>query len=64
VEHIRTKYGANKPNALLSRSVAAIASTTQIYTLPGSTKAVEEYLVEILNTVEHLLLMLHGIDAH
>jgi molybdenum cofactor synthesis domain-containing protein len=64
MEHIRVKFGAAKPNALLSRSIAAVAGTTQIYTLPGSVRAVEEYLGEILLTLEHLVLMLHGIDSH
>jgi molybdenum cofactor synthesis domain-containing protein len=64
MENIRIKYGKDKPSVLLSRSVAAIAGTTQIYTLPGSVRAVEEYLSEILKTLEHAILMIHGIDAH
>ena len=32
----------------------------QIYTLPGSVRAVEEYMPTILETVEHLADMLHG----
>lgn len=64
MENIRVKYGKDKPSALLSRSIAAIAGTTQIYTLPGSVKAVEEYLPEILKTLSHTVLMIHSIDAH
>ena len=64
MENIRIKYGKDKPSVLLSRSVAAIAGTTQIYTLPGSVRAVEEYLAEILKTLDHAILMIHGIDAH
>ncbi len=64
MEHIRIKYGAQKPSALLSRSIAAIAQNTQIYTLPGSVRAVEEYLSEITKTLEHAIFMIHGIDAH
>jgi molybdenum cofactor synthesis domain-containing protein len=64
MENIRIKYGKDKPSALLSRSIAAIEGTTQIYTLPGSVRAVEEYLSEILKTLEHAILMIHGIDAH
>jgi molybdopterin adenylyltransferase len=41
-----------------------MAGATQIYTLPGSVRAVEEYLAEILKTVEHAVLMIHGVDAH
>ena len=64
MENIRLKFGAAKPNALLSRSIAGVAGTTQIYTLPGSVRAVEEYLGEILKTMEHVHFMLHGLDAH
>lgn len=63
-EHIRCKYGAAKPNCLLSRSIAGLAGRTQIYTLPGSVKAVEEYAEEILKTWQHVLLMAHAVDAH
>ena len=64
MEHIRIRFGADKPNALLSRSVAATAGKTLIYTLPGSTQAVEEYLGEILKTFDHGLCMLNGFDTH
>lgn len=64
MEMIRVKYGANKPNALLSRGVAGIISETLVYTLPGSVKAVNEYMEEILKTLEHLIYMRHGLDVH
>ncbi len=64
VEHVRAKFGADKPAARLSRSVAALAGTTQLYALPGSVRAVEEYLGEILHTFEHLIHMIHAIDSH
>jgi molybdenum cofactor synthesis domain-containing protein len=64
MEAIRIKYGSEKPNALLSRGVAGVISDTLVYTLPGSVKAVEEYLEEIFKTMNHLIYMLHGIDAH
>lgn len=64
VEHIRGKFGAENPNALLSRSVAGVAGTTQIYAIPGSVRAVEQYMGEILKTLEHLIFMLHGLDMH
>ncbi|HAN78167.1 MAG TPA: molybdenum cofactor biosynthesis protein [Bacteroidales bacterium] len=64
MEHIRLKYGSEKPNALLSRGVAGVTDDTQIYTLPGSLKAVKEYMGEILKTLEHLVYMIHGIDTH
>jgi len=64
MEYIRVKYGTEKPNALLSRGIAGITGKSLIYTLPGSVKAVDEYMSEILRTVKHTLLMLHGIDSH
>ncbi len=64
MEMIRVKYGKDKPNALLSRGVAGLIGETLIYTLPGSVKAVNEYMVEILKTMEHLIYMRHGLDAH
>jgi molybdenum cofactor synthesis domain-containing protein len=64
MEAIRVKYGAEKPNALLSRSVAGVSGTMLVFALPGSVKAVVEYLAEIEKTLEHLLLMLHELDVH
>lgn len=64
MENIRLKYGATNPAALLSRSVFGIKSQTQIYALPGSVKAVTEYLAEILKTLRHAIFMLHRIDTH
>lgn len=64
MEHIRNKFGADKPNALLSRSVAGVAKQTLLYALPGSTKAVNEYIPEIMKTFDHALYMLHGLNAH
>jgi len=64
MEMIRLKYGMEKPNALLSLSVAGVMDESLVYTLPGSVKAVQEYMAEILKTLQHLQFMLHGIDAH
>ncbi|MDX2429385.1 MAG: molybdopterin-binding protein [Bacteroides sp.] len=64
MEHIRTKYGKDKPNALISRSLAGVKGKTLVYVLPGSVKAVNEYLAEITPTIEHSLRMLAGIDSH
>lgn len=63
-EHIRTKFGSENPHALLSRSVAAVIARTLVYTMPGSVKAVTEYVPEILKTLEHLIFTLHGVDTH
>ena len=64
MEYIRIKYGQDRPNALLSRSIAGVMRNTLIYTLPGSIKAVEQYLEEILKTLEHLILTINNIDNH
>jgi len=64
MELIRVKYGMEKPNALLSRGVAGTMGKTIVYTLPGSVKAVSEYMSEITKTMDHTLFMLHGIDKH
>jgi molybdenum cofactor synthesis domain-containing protein len=64
MEMIRVKYGMQFPNALISRSFAGVTGNTLVYGLPGSPKAVREYLDEILGTVEHSLLMLYEIDKH
>ena len=64
MELIRIKYGQEKPNALLSRGMAGVAGDSLVYALPGSVKAVNEYLHEIFKTLKHLIFMLHGIDVH
>ncbi len=64
MEMIRVKYGEQKPNALLSRGVAGVIGKSLVYTLPGSVKAVTEYMEEILKTVDHLFFMLNDLDVH
>jgi len=44
--------------------VAGLAGKALIFTLPGSVKAVEEYLAEIVRTLNHLIYMQYGIDIH
>jgi molybdopterin adenylyltransferase len=60
MDMVRYKYGQNNPAALLSRSVAGVIGKTLVFTLPGSPKAVEEYLLEIFTTLDHAIMMLHG----
>ena len=64
MEFIRIKYGTEKPNALLSRGVAGLIGNSLIYTLPGSVRAVEDYMTEILKSLKHAIHMQHGIDSH
>ncbi|MFH2094691.1 MAG: MogA/MoaB family molybdenum cofactor biosynthesis protein [Bacteroidota bacterium] len=64
MELIRVKYGMENPNALLSRSVAGLINDCMIFTLPGSVKAVREYMSEIIKVLEHLVYMQYGMDIH
>ena len=64
MDMIRLKYGAENPNALISRSVSGLMGRTMVFALPGSVKAVNEYLGEIEKIIIHLLYMIHGIDNH
>ena len=64
MELIRVKHGMVNPNAALSRSVAGQSGKTLIFVLPGSTRAIREYLQEIRQSLWHMVLMLHDIDSH
>jgi molybdenum cofactor synthesis domain-containing protein len=64
MEQIRVKYGMKNPKALLSRAVAGTIGNTLVYTLPGSVKAVHEYMAEIVKTLEHTVYMIYGVDVH
>ncbi len=64
MESIRMKYGAAKPAALLSRSVAGVMGKSLVFTLPGSVRAVNEYMAEISKSLLHMLYMMHGLDLH
>jgi molybdenum cofactor synthesis domain-containing protein len=61
MDQIRLKYYDAIPSSILSRSVAAVKNETLIFSLPGSVKAVEDYVDEILKILEHAILMLHGL---
>ena len=61
MDYIRIKYGEDIPSALISRSIAAVKNQMLIYSLPGSVKAVKEYTIEILKSLEHTILMVHGL---
>ncbi len=64
MELIRVKYGMDNPKALLSRSVAGVIDKTLLFGLPGSTKAVGEYMHEITGLLKHAIYMLYDIDDH
>ncbi|RLD47546.1 MAG: molybdenum cofactor biosynthesis protein MoaB, partial [Bacteroidetes bacterium] len=44
--------------------VAGTIADSLVYTLPGSVKAVSEYMTEITKTLYHLFFMLRGVDVH
>lgn len=64
MESIRLKFGTEKPNALLSRGVAGVMGESLTYVLPGSVRAIKEYMGEIFNTLRHLIFMQRGVDIH
>lgn len=64
MELIRVKYGTEKPGALLSRGIAGVCGNALIFTLPGSVRAVNEYLDVILPLLQHAVYMQYGIDIH
>lgn len=64
MEMIRWKFGMEKPTALVSRAVAGVAGTTLLFALPGSVKAVTEYMSEIVKHIEHLFYMVHAVELH
>lgn len=64
MEMIRGKYGQDKPAALLSRSIAGILGNSLIFALPGSVRAVNEYMAEIFKTMLHAKFMIHNLDIH
>ena len=64
MEMVRIKYGNKNPNALLSRSLAGTVGNTLLFCLPGSPKAVREYMTEIFTVLEHMIIMTSGFDNH
>lgn len=64
MEMIRWKYGIEKPAALISRAVAGVHEKSLLFALPGSVRAVNEYMGEITRHLEHLFYMIEGIDRH
>jgi len=61
MEYIRVRAGRENPHALLSRSVAGAAGTCLLFALPGSPRAVEEYLEEIFRHLEHMIRTVRGL---
>ncbi len=64
MEMIRWKYGLEKPTALISRALAGVNGKTLLFALPGSVKAVNEYMAEINKHLEHLVYMVEAVEKH
>ncbi len=64
MEMIRWKYGVEKPAALISRALAGVNNKTLLFALPGSVRAVNEYMTEINKHLEHLIYMIEGVERH
>jgi len=64
MEHIRVTTASQHPAAVLSRSLAGMIGRTLVFCLPGSKRAVSEYMAGILKNLDHMLRMVHGIDEH
>lgn len=64
MEMVRMKYGIDKPGALLSRALSGTKNKTLVFAIPGSPKAVAEYMDEINKVVFHCFNMLYAIDNH
>jgi molybdenum cofactor synthesis domain-containing protein len=64
MELVRMKYGMEKPGALLSRAVAGTKNKSLVFAIPGSPRAVAEYMDEINKVVFHCFNMLYAIDNH
>ena len=59
-EILRSESYKKTPNAVLSRGVSAMRNNTLIINLPGSPKAVREYMEIILKVLPHAVDMMHG----
>jgi molybdenum cofactor synthesis domain-containing protein len=64
MEMIRWKHGIEKPAALISRAIAGVNGKTLMFALPGSVRAVKEYMSEINKHLEHLIFMIEGVERH
>jgi molybdopterin adenylyltransferase len=59
-EILRSESYKKTPNAVLSRGVSAMRDNTLIINLPGSPKAVREYMEIILEVLPHAVDMMRG----
>src|SRR6266446_5378770 len=59
-EVMRAKSFENFPNAILSRSLAAVIGKSLVICLPGSPKGAVECLEYVSDAVSHVIELLHG----
>lgn len=64
MEAIRLRLMTSHPRAVLSRNFVGVIEKTLIYLLPGSFTIIDEYMLEILKTMEDAVFMIHGLDIH
>lgn len=64
MEMIRWKYGVEKPAGLISRALAGVNEKTLLFALPGSVRAVNEYMTEINKHLAHLIYMIESVERH
>ncbi len=64
MEAVRARYRATIPQVDLSRAIAGQAGRTVVCNLPGSPKAVEEFLAVLLPLLPHAIAMARGGHEH
>ncbi|MCF8333961.1 MAG: hypothetical protein K9I47_07425 [Bacteroidales bacterium] len=60
-DYVKYQHAERIPAALLSTSIAGVINKTMVLSLPGSTKAVKEYLHITEKSLMHAFYMLHGL---
>jgi len=63
-EAMRAESFQRFPNAILSRSLAAVIGKSLVICLPGSPKAAVECLSFVAGAIPHAIELLHGDTAH
>lgn len=64
MEYVRMKHADRNPAVLLSRSIAGLRGRTLVFAMPGSPRAVAEYMEVICSVLLHALQMVQGVDTH
>jgi molybdenum cofactor synthesis domain-containing protein len=64
MEAVRAHHRATRPQVDLSRAVAGLVGRTLVLNLPGSPRAVGEFLAVLLPLLPHAVAMARGGDQH